>query len=178
MISIRDKIFTPYISQNKIQTAVLEMAGKLASDLEGKNPLFIGVLNGSFIFAADLLRELSFPCELAFIKVESYAGLKSSGNIQLQSDVTVSVDGRTVVLIEDIVDSGLTITYLRELFAGRGAAEVKVVALLFKPEALKAGGPPDYAAFEIRNEFVIGYGLDYDGIGRNLKDIHILAEIK
>jgi hypoxanthine phosphoribosyltransferase len=178
VISIRDKVFTPYIRQDKILKAVKVIAERITADLQGKNPLFIGILNGSFIFAADLLRELPYPCEIAFIKVGSYEGMESSGKVSLQSDFTVPVTGRSVVIVEDIVDSGLTIAFLRDLFEERGAAEVKVASLLFKPGALRIGAPPDYSGFEIRNEFVIGYGLDYDGIGRNLKDIHILAEIK
>lgn len=178
MISIRDKIFTPYISQSKILKAVKDMGQRITDDLQGQEPLFIVVLNGSFIFAADLLRELSFPCELAFIKVGSYEGMESTGKVDLYCDVKEEVEGRTLVILEDIVDSGLTIAYLKELFTKRGAASVKVASLLFKPEALKIGVAPDYIGFDIRNEFVIGYGLDYEGIGRNLKEIHILAEIK
>lgn len=148
----------------------------MTGDLKELDPLFVAVLNGSFIFAADLLRELPFSPQLAFIKVASYQGMSSSGRVELISDLTESVDGRNLVLLEDVVDSGLTVAFLKELFVSRGAKSVKVAALLFKPDALKTGTAPEYAAFEIRNEFVIGYGLDYDGIGRNLKEIHILAE--
>jgi hypoxanthine phosphoribosyltransferase len=128
---------------------------------------------------ADLTRAMQRHIDMDWMAVSSYgSGTKSSGVVRILKDLDRDITGRNILIVEDIVDSGLTIAFLRGFFEERGAAEVKVASLLFKPGALRTGAPPDYSGFEIRNEFVIGYGLDYDGIGRNLKDIHILAEVK
>lgn len=175
MIKIGDKVFTPFISQTKILKAVQKIADQINSELKDESPLFLAVLNGSFIFAADLMREISIPCEISFVKLSSYNGLQSTGQVLELVGLKEDVKGRTVVIIEDIVDSGLTVQKIRAELQHKGAKRIKVATALFKPDAFVNGIEPEYIGFSIGNEFVIGYGLDYDGQGRNLKDIHIIA---
>jgi hypoxanthine phosphoribosyltransferase len=175
VIRIKEKVFTPYISQDKILKAVYELATQLNQDLKDKNPLFLAVLNGSFMFASDLLKEITVNCEISFVKLASYEGTSSSGKVKELLGLNESVKGRTVVILEDIVDSGLTVTLIREQLKNLGADRILICTALFKPAALQHGTAPEYIGFSIGNEFVIGYGLDYDGQGRNLKDIHIVA---
>ena len=159
-----------------MQTAVKRIAAKMNDDLSDAQPLFLIVLNGSFMFAADLVRELNIASELSFIKLASYSGMQSSGQIKQMIGLTDSVQNRTVVIIEDIVDTGKTVQHIEEQLLAEGAKKVLVATALFKPEALQTGRLPDYVCHEIENVFVVGYGLDYDGLGRNLKEIHILAD--
>lgn len=176
MVRLHDKVFTPYISQQKMQTEVQRIAKKMNEELRDERALFLAVLNGSFMFAADLMRAINFEAELSFIKVASYDGMQSSGEIKQILGLNEPVADRTVVIVEDIVDSGKTVETLEHLLLSKGAKKVLVATALFKPQALKTARQPDYVGFAIENVFVVGYGLDYNGLGRNLNEIHILVE--
>ncbi|HXC05036.1 MAG TPA: hypoxanthine phosphoribosyltransferase [Bacteroidia bacterium] len=171
-ILIHGKQFRPFISAQAIRQAVLRLAGTMNKELEGKKPLFIAVLNGSFIFAADLLREMHMDCELSFVKMASYQGVSSMGQVKELIGMDKDIRGRTVVIIEDIVDTGLTLEALHTQLSRLGPAEIRTATLLFKPEAYKKKIKVDYPALEVPNDFLVGYGLDYDGLGRNLGDIY------
>lgn len=173
LITIKDKQFKPYISAPAIHEAVKNIAKKINAELTNDFPIFLVVLNGSFMFAADLLREVTIPCEISFIKLSSYSGTSSSGNVSELIGLNEDLSGRTVVVVEDIVDSGNTLEKLMSALSK--TKQIKVAAALFKPEAYKKKHDIDYVGLTIKNEFVVGYGLDYDGQGRNLKDIYILA---
>lgn len=173
---LHDKTFVKYMSERKIQAGVKKLAARLNLEYQGKKPLFIVVLNGSFIFASDLLKRISIDCEIAFVKVSSYKGVNSTGKIEEVIGLDIPVEGRHVVLVEDIVDSGLTIVKLIDKIKALKAFDVKVAACLLKPEAYKMDYPIDYVCFRIPNDFVVGYGLDYDGLGRNSADIYKISE--
>ncbi len=173
LITINDKQFKPYISAAAIHEGVKNIAQKINAELNNEFPLFLVVLNGSFMFAADLLREVTIPCEISFIKLSSYSGTSSSGTVSELIGLNEDLSGRTVVIVEDIVDSGNTLEKLMDSLSK--TKKIKVAAALFKPEAYKKKHSVDYVGLTIKNEFVIGYGLDYNGQGRNLKDIYILA---
>lgn len=175
LISIKDKQFRPCIGEKEIAGAVKKMAEAINKDLKDEFPVFLVVLNGSFMFAADLLRGVEIPCEISFIKVASYEGTSSSGAVHELIGLRENLEGRTVVIVEDIVDSGNTLEIISGRLKEKKARQVKVATALFKPGAYKKSHPVDYAGFEIGNEFVVGYGLDYDGMGRNLKEIYVLA---
>lgn len=175
LITIKDKQFKPYISQQKIAETVRGLAGKIDSDLRNEFPLFLAVLNGSFMFAADLLKEVTIPCEISFVKVSSYRGLQSSGQTEELIGLNENLEGRTVVIVEDIVDSGLTLETLHQILVKKGVKQIKTATILMKPDAYTKKYSVDYIGFRIPNDFVVGYGLDYDGLGRNLKEIHVLA---
>ena len=175
-IKLWDKEFEISLPFEEIQLAVRNMAVKMKSDLEGKEPLFICILNGAFIFASDLMRELELPdAEITFLKIASYSGMSSNGVSKELIGLNETISGRTVVILEDIIDSGQTIAGVIEQILKKGAKEVKVATLLFKPGALKADIVIDYFGIIIQNDFVVGYGLDYNRRGRNLKDIYTLV---
>ncbi len=174
-IKLKDKNFKPFIVEERIAEAVKKIAGQVNSDLENEFPLFLAVLNGSFMFASDLLKEISIPCEISFIKMKSYEGLKSTGALTELIGLSEDIENRTVVIIEDIVDSGLTLDRLIQVLKEKKVKHIKVASLLFKPEMYAKNHKIDYFGFSISKEFVIGYGLDYEGQGRNLKEIYILA---
>jgi len=175
-ITLKGKKFRPFISDKEIEKAVAELAKKINSDLTGEFPLFLVVLNGSFMFASDLLKLVNIPCEISFIKLASYYGTKSSGSVTEIIGLTENVNNRTVVILEDIVDTGTTIEKLVSILESKNCKQIKIATALLKPDAYKKNVPIDYTGISIKNEFVVGYGLDYDGLGRNLKDIYILAE--
>lgn len=175
LITIKDKQFKPYLSQQQIAGVVKNVAMEINKDLEGELPVFLVVLNGSFMFAADLLKEVSIPCEISFIKVASYHGTTSSGSVSELIGLTEDISGRTVVIVEDIVDTGVTIDKLMTVLQRKNVKQVKIAAALMKPEAYTKPHKIDYVGFKIANDFVVGYGLDYDGYGRNLKEIYVLA---
>ncbi|MBN2613848.1 MAG: hypoxanthine phosphoribosyltransferase [Bacteroidales bacterium] len=171
-ITIYDKDFGIFISHDEILAAVLKIAEKINNELAGKDVIALGILNGAFMFASDLVREFKINCRVSFLKVVSYQGDVSSGNVNRLIGLNEDIHGKTVLVIEDIVDSGLTMdTVLGHLqrFKPEG---IKVAALLLKPEKYNYPSKVDYVGFEIPNDFVIGYGLDYNGYGRNLKDIY------
>lgn len=168
---IKDKEFETYLPETVIQEKVKELAGQINSDYEGRNPMVIAILNGSFIFAADLFRNLNPGAEITFIKVASYDQLSSSGNVKNLIGLNEPMAGRDVIILEDIVDTGITMQRIIEMVRELGPRSVEIVTLLFKPEALKVDMEIKYVGFEIPPKFVIGYGLDYDGQGRNYKEI-------
>lgn len=175
-ITVRDKEFVSYLTDNQIQQRVAELAAIIEVDYKDKNPLFIGVLNGSFMFVADLMKNLSIECEIAFIRLSSYSGMESTGSVKQVLGLQDNVFDRHIVLLEDIVDSGLTMEQTVAFFEDRGPKSIEISTLLFKPESLEKDLSIKYVGFEIPEKFVVGYGLDYDGHGRNLKDIYQLKE--
>ena len=174
-IKVKDKTFKVSIPEAQIKARIKELAQQMSRDLEGKNPLFLAVLNGAFIFAADLIREMTIPCEISFVKLASYQGTTSTGTIKEVIGINEDLSGRTVVIVEDIVESGLTIKRMMEQIGTRNPASVQVCTLFFKPDRLKEDLKLDYVAFRIPNDFILGYGLDYDQQARGLKDIYTLV---
>lgn len=175
LITVKDKQFKPYISSEIILKEVKRLAQEICNDLAGQNPLFVVVLNGSFMFAADLLREITIPCEISFVKVASYHGTSSTGSVTELIGLTEEIGGRTVVIVEDIVDTGVTLEKLVGVLEKKNVSQIKIASALLKPDAYKKDIPVNYVGLKIPNDFVVGYGLDYDGQGRNLKDIYVLA---
>ena len=175
-IKIKDKNFTVSIPEAKILQEVNRLAAQISRDLEGKNPLFLGILNGSFMFAADLFRRITIPAEISFVKLASYEGTNSTGVIKEVIGLSENISGRTVVIVEDIVDTGCTMKNLLENLGTRSPESIHVCTLLLKPEKLKVSLDVEYVALEIPNDFIVGYGLDYDGYGRNLKDIYTVVD--
>ncbi|MBR6276643.1 MAG: hypoxanthine phosphoribosyltransferase [Prevotella sp.] len=176
MIQIKDKRFEVSMTEAEIKQRVCELAQQMSHELEDKNPLFLAVLNGAFIFAADLMREMTIPCEISFVKLASYQGITSTGTVQEVIGINEDLTGRTVVIIEDIVESGLTIKRMMEQLGTRNPASVQVCTLFFKPDCLKVDLKLDYVAFSISNDFIVGYGLDYNQQGRGLKDLYTLTK--
>ncbi len=175
-IKVRDREFTVSIPEEKIKARVAEVAAQISHDLEGKRPLFLAVLNGSFVFAADLLRGIETPCEISFVRMASYEGTSSTGAVKQLIGLKEDIKDRTVVIVEDIIDSGLTMVHLLELLKEKQPADIKIAALLVKPGNLKVELDIPYCCFEIPNDFIVGYGLDYDGEGRNLPSIYTVTE--
>jgi hypoxanthine phosphoribosyltransferase len=173
-ITIKDKKFVPFINAKIIEQRITDIAKRIEIDYAGKEVLCIGILNGSFIFAADLARALNLSVEFTFIKYVSYRKMKSSGEVDRLIGLTSEVKNRHVLLIEDIIDTGLTMTEILNDMQQLQPASMEIATLLLKPSALQEDLDIKYIGFEIENRFVVGYGLDYDGYGRNLKDIHIL----
>ncbi len=171
-VKIKDKEFSVSISEAEIRERVCAIAKRINKDLEGTTPIFIAVLNGSFIFAADLLREITIPCEIAFVRMASYTGTVSTGQVKEIMGLTKDIEGRTVVIVEDIIDSGLTMKEMLQLLQKKHPAAIHVASLLTKPNNLKVELDIKYNCFDIPNDFIVGYGLDYDGEGRNLKEIY------
>ncbi len=171
-ICIKDKTFSLSIRESEILDAVQAIARSIDRDLKGMNPLFVCVLNGAFMFAADLMRHVSIPCELAFIRLASYRGEHTSGKVREILGLEENIQGRDVVVLEDVVDTGITLEALLASLRGKGARSVRVAAFLLKQDALQRDVTVDYVGMNIPNDFIVGYGLDYDGYGRNLKDIY------
>jgi len=175
-IQINDKTFSLSISEKEIQNAVARVGEEINRDLAGSNPLFICVLNGAFMFAGDLMKIVNFPCEITFVKLSSYEGLYTSGNVKEVIGLNESVVDRNVVVVEDIVDTGITMERIIASLVAKGAKSIKVCTFLQKPEALQRDIEVDYVAMKIPTQFIVGYGLDYDGYGRNLKEIYTVCE--
>ena len=175
-IHIHDKQFSLSISEQQIKQAVKRIAKQLSVDVVGRRPLFLCVLNGGFMFASDLFKQISEPCEISFVKFTSYQGIESTGKVKELIGLNESIIDRMVVVIEDIVDTGRTMLMMRKKLQDLGASEVRIVTLLMKPEALEVDIDVEYVAFQISNDFVVGYGLDYDGLGRNYADIYKISE--
>ena len=172
-VKIHDKEFEIFISYEKIRSVVEQMAGQMNRDLKGKNPLFLCILNGSFMFAAEIFKRIELlDAEISFVKLASYSGTSTTGEIKELIGLNENLEGRTVVVLEDIVDTGITISNTIEQIKLKKPAEVKVATLLLKPGALQKPVDLDYVGIEISNDFIVGYGLDYNGLGRNLIDIY------
>jgi hypoxanthine phosphoribosyltransferase len=176
-VRIHDKEFKLFISHEKLQSVVEEIADSMNKELAGKNPLFLCILNGSFMFAAELFKRIDFvDTEISFVKLASYDGDKSTGNVKQLIGLNENIEGRTVVVLEDIVDTGITIENIQQQLAGLKPKEVHVATLLLKPDALQRDVDLKYIGMEIPNDFIVGYGLDYDGLGRNLIDIYTVIK--
>ncbi|MCI6101581.1 MAG: hypoxanthine phosphoribosyltransferase [Prevotella sp.] len=175
-IKIKDKTFKTFIPESEIQKRVAAVAERINHDMAGKNPLMLAVLNGSFIFAADLMRYLTIPCEISFVKLASYQGTTSTGKIKEVIGINESLEGRDVVIVEDIVDTGATMKRMLETLGTRNPKSLHICTLLLKPGKLQVPLDIEYAAMEIPNDFIVGYGLDYDQQGRNLRDIYTVVE--
>ena len=174
-MKIKDKEFAVFIDRQTIEKRVIELGQQISRDYEAKNPLFIAVLNGSFMFAADLMKHVSIPAEISFIKLNSYTKTHSTGKIKELVGLDENIFGRNLIIIEDIVDTGLTIHHMLEEFRDLGPKSIEVATLLHKPEATVKKLKLEYVGFEIPKKFVVGYGLDYDGQGRNLNDLYSLV---
>ena len=175
-IIIKGKKFKPVIPESEIKARVKAIAQRISSDMEGKNPLLLAVLNGSFVFAADLMREMTIPCEISFVKLASYQGTTSTGKIKEVIGVNEDLTGRTIIIVEDIIESGLTMKRMVETLGTRNPASVHICTLFQKPELLQVELNVEYVAMVIPNDFIVGYGLDYDQQGRQLRDVYSLAE--
>lgn len=175
-ITILDKEFTLYLSKQQIEDKISEIAKELTTRLADKNPLFLCILNGSFMFAADIMKNVNIPAEISFIKLASYEGTSSTGKISELIGLNKDIKGRTVVIIEDIIDSGLTMQHLLETLKEKDPENIIVTSLLVKPDNLKVDLDIDYCAFSIPDKFIIGYGLDYNGYGRNYPNIYVIKE--
>jgi hypoxanthine phosphoribosyltransferase len=176
-IKIGDEVFIPFITEEKIQERVKELGQTLSQDYKGKVPVFIGILNGSFLFMSDLIKNFEGDCEIDFLKLSSYGDEKiSSGRVKMLKELNCEVDGRDLIIVEDIVDSGLSIKFMEDLIAEHHPSSMKVISLLVKPNSLKYNVKIDYIGFDIPSKFVIGYGLDYAQKYRNLRSIYVLSE--
>ena len=175
-IKILDKTFKTFIPESEIQKRVAAVAEKINHDMAGKNPLLLAVLNGSFIFAADLIRYLTIPCEISFVKLASYQGTTSTGKIKEIIGINENLENRDVIIVEDIVDTGNTMKRMLETLGTRNPRSLHICTLLVKPVKLQVPLNIEYCAMEIPNDFIVGYGLDYDQQGRNLRDIYTVAE--
>jgi len=178
-IKLHDKYFKPYLSKEKIAKVVAYLAKEIALDLnENEVPLFVGILNGSFMFAADLIREYEGDCEVSFVKLASYQGTESVGKVKQLLGINEDLKGRTVVILEDIIDTGNTLAEIYDIFRDKQLKQLKIATLFFKPDVFRKGLPIDYIGMSIPDKFIVGYGLDYDGLGRNLANIYQLTTHK
>lgn len=175
-IQVLDKVFVPFISAERIDTRLREIAKQIEADMNGEVPVFIGVLNGSFMVVSDLVKYYEAPCEMSFIKMASYIGTQSTNQVNQLLGLDIDVTDRRIVILEDIVDTGNTLVALKKLFDQHRPKEIRIFTLCLKPEAYKKDIPLDYVAFEIENKFIVGYGMDYDKHGRNLPEIYQIKE--
>ena len=176
IVKIKDLTFKTFIPESEIQQRVKAVAEKINKDLDGKNTLLLAVLNGSFVFAADLIRNITIPCEISFVKLASYQGTTSTGKIKEVIGLNEDLTGRTVVIVEDIVDTGFTMKRMIETLGTRHPESIHICSLLVKPDKLQVPLNIEYAAIEIPNDFIVGYGLDYDQQGRQLRDIYTIVD--
>lgn len=175
-VTILDKTFETFIPEATILEKVRAVAERINHDMADKNPIFLAVLNGSFIFMADLMRYVTIPCEVSFVKLASYEGVISTGKVHEVIGINESLAGRTVVIVEDIVDTGLTMKQMIQSLGTRNPESIHICSLLVKPDKLQVDLDIEYAAMEIPNDFIVGYGLDYNQHGRNLRDIYVLKQ--
>ncbi len=176
LVKVHDKFFNPFISAQSIALRVAEIGKRITEDYRDKQPLFLSVLNGAFIFAADLVRAVETDCEITFVKLTSYKGTSTTGSVQTVLGLDVDLRGRHIIIVEDIVDTGNTLHNFMKELAKSEPASMAIAACFFKPDALQHPLSISYLGFEIPNKFIVGYGLDYDGLGRNLPDVWQLAE--
>ncbi len=175
-VRVRDKEFVLMMREEEILSRIDVIADRINSELKDENPLFLGVLNGAFMFASDLMKRITIPCEISFVKLASYQGTTSTGKVKEIIGINEDISGRTIVILEDIVESGLTMKQMIESLGTRCPAKVHICSLFVKREKLELPLDIDYAVMEIPNDFIVGYGLDYDQQGRNLRDLYVLAE--
>lgn len=176
MIQLKDKYFKPFISQKTIAEAVKRLAGEIAEDCKDEIPVFVGVLNGAFMFVSDLLKQYPHPCEVSFVKLSSYGGLSSTGIVKTLLDVPDTVEGRSVIVVEDIIDTGRTLKELIHLFSNARVKQFKIATMFYKPQVYEGEYKIDYVGIEIPDKFIVGYGLDYDEMGRNLPGVYQIEE--
>nr|WP_299070640.1 adenylate kinase [uncultured Allomuricauda sp.] len=176
MIKLHDKTFKPYLGEEQILAAVKKMAAEIAKDYKDKTPIFVGVLNGAFMFVSDFLKVYQHPCEVSFVRLSSYHGLTSTGIVETLLDVPENIDGRSVVILEDVIDTGRTLKQLVHLFSQTNVKEFKIASLFYKSEAYSGEYAIDYVGLEIPNDFIVGYGLDYKELGRNLREVYQLNQ--
>ena len=176
MIQLHDKKFVPFISAQEIDFAVAKMAQEIEADFADEIPVFIGVLNGSFMVVSDLLKHYSKPCEISFIKMASYEGTSTTNEVKQLIGLNQNLEGRSVIIVEDIVDTGNTLEELKKLFKEQKVKHFKIATLFLKPEAYKKDIKLDYVGIRIPNKFIVGYGLDYDGLGRNISEVYQLQD--
>ena len=177
-ILVKDRRFVPFITPEELSKEVKRVASEITRDYEGKDPLFLCVLNGSFVFAADLIREVDIPCEISFVKMTSYQGVDTTGTVRELIGLNVDITGRHVVIVEDIVDTGITMAHMLETLKGHNPASIDICTLLTKPDKLQVQLDIRYCCLSIPNGFIVVYGLDYDGYGRNLKGIYVVENRK
>ena len=175
-VTLKDKTFKTFIPYERIMEAIDDVATRINEDFKGCQdlPILLCVLNGSIMFTAELMKRLDFNCQIVSTKLSSYEGTNTTGNVKQAMGLTADITGRRVIVVEDIVDSGNTIVELKRILKDKGASESRICTLLFKPDAYKKDIKLDYVAMEIPNDFIVGFGLDYDELGRNLKDIYVL----
>ncbi|MCK4749791.1 MAG: hypoxanthine phosphoribosyltransferase [Bacteroidales bacterium] len=174
-VQVHDKLFEIFIPEDEIQEQVARIAVEMNSELADKDPIFLGILNGAFMFASDLYKQLSFPCQITFLKLASYSGTQSTGTVKQLIGINRDLKDRVVVVLEDIVDTGVTLETIIRQLSGYQPAEIQVATFLHKPAATIREVKLDYVGIEIPNDFILGYGLDYDGYGRNFKEIYQLV---
>lgn len=175
-IKVHDKVFEEFIPFEQLDASIKIIAEKLNEEVSDKNPLFLSVLNGAFMFSSELFKKLNFPCEISFVKLASYSGTTSTETVRQLIGFDEDIKGRTIVVVEDIIDSGLTMQRILEQLDTMGAGEVRIATLIYKPNAFKGNYKIDYTGLEIPNDFIVGFGLDYDKHGRNFKDIYKIVE--
>jgi hypoxanthine phosphoribosyltransferase len=175
-IQVIDLTFETSIPEDTIQAEIKRIADEMNRDLADKNPIFLGILNGAFMFASDLFKQITVPCQITFLKLASYEGTKTTGTVKQLIGINQELKDRTVVVLEDIVDTGITLDTIVRQLSGYQPKEILLATMLHKPEAAKKEVKLDYVGFEIPNEFVLGYGLDYNGYGRNLPEIYTLVK--
>ena len=175
IVQVHDRYFEPFIAEEAIQREVTRLALEMNRDLAGKDPIFLGILNGAFMFASDLYKQLNFPCQITFLKLASYSGTESTGSVKQLIGINRDLKGRVVVVLEDIVDTGVTLETIIRQLSGYEPKEILVATFLHKPEATVREVKLDYVGMEIPNNFILGYGLDYDGYGRNFREIYQLV---
>jgi hypoxanthine phosphoribosyltransferase len=176
MIQLHDKQFVPFISAKEIELAITKMAAQVEADFGDEIPVFVGVLNGAFMVVSDFMKAYKKPCEVSFLKMSSYEGTASTNEVKQLIGLNQDLTGRSVIVIEDIVDTGNTLVELKELFKAQNVKHFKIATLFFKPEAYKKDIEIDYVGIRIPNKFIVGYGLDYDELGRNLPEVYKLKE--
>ena len=175
-VKVLDKEFIISLPSEKIQARISELASQLCTDYAGKSPVFLGILNGCFMFASDLFKRITIDAQITFLKLASYQGTTSTGNVKQLIGLNQEIKDQHIVILEDIVDTGETLDAIMRQLSGYQPASIKIVSLLLKPDSYKKEIPIDYVGFEIPNEFIVGYGLDYDGFGRNTEDIYTLKK--
>lgn len=176
MVQVKDKKFELYISESEIQKSIQQVAERINTDYKGEEVIFVGVLNGAFMFAADLMKDIHLTCEISFVKVTSYKGTSSTGNVHELIGLNTDIKDKNVIILEDIVDSGLTLNKLYSMLDHNAPKSVEVATLLYKPDAFQGKFPPKYVGLEIPTKFIVGYGLDYMEVGRNTRDIYKIIE--